>query len=36
MSLFAIDGACLTKRIGRLSPKRLEQVLTGVDVVLGR
>jgi len=33
---FAIDRAYLTGQIGRLSPKGLEQVLTGVDVVLGR
>ncbi len=34
--LFAIDRAWLTKRIGKLPPKRLEQVLTSIDVVLGR
>ena len=34
--LFAIDRAYLTKRIGKLTPKRLEQVLTSIDVALGR
>jgi len=34
--LFAIDRAKLTKRIGNLAPKRLEQVLASSDVVLGR
>jgi mRNA-degrading endonuclease toxin of MazEF toxin-antitoxin module len=28
--------AYLGKRIGKLTPKRLEQVLTSIDVVLGR
>jgi len=34
--LFAINRAYLTTRIGKLPPKRLEQVLTSIDVVLGR
>ena len=34
--LVAIDRAWLSKRVGRLAPKRLEQVLAGIDVVLGR
>ena len=34
--LFAVDRAYLTSRIGKLTPKRLEQVLTSIDVVLGR
>lgn len=34
--LFAVDRAFLNKRIGRLAPKRLEQVLAGIDVVFGR
>ena len=34
--LVAIDRALLTKRISKLAPKRLHQVLTSIDVVLGR
>ena len=34
--LFAIDRTFLTSRIGKLAPKRLEQILTSIDVVLGR
>ena len=34
--LVAIDRAVLTKRIGKLAPKRLHQILTSIDVVLGR
>ena len=34
--LFAVDRAFLTERIGKLSPKRLQQVLAGIDIVLGR
>ena len=34
--LFAVDRAYLTARIGKLAPKRLQQVLTSIDVVLGR
>ncbi len=34
--LFAVDRAFLRDRIGRLAPKRLEQILTSIDVVLGR
>jgi mRNA interferase MazF len=34
--LIAIDRSCLTGRTGKLSPKRLEQVLASIDVVLGR
>lgn len=33
--LFAVDRRFLTDRIGRLTPKRLQQVLAGVDIVLG-
>ncbi|MDP9177194.1 MAG: type II toxin-antitoxin system PemK/MazF family toxin [Gemmatimonadota bacterium] len=34
--LFAVDRTYLGKRIGKLTPKRLEQILTSIDVVLGR
>ncbi len=34
--LFAVDRAYLGKRIGKLTPKRLDQILTSIDVVLGR
>jgi mRNA interferase MazF len=34
--LFAVDRAYLSRRIGKLTPKRLEQILASVDVVLGR
>ena len=34
--LFAIDRSFLSSRVGKLAPKRLEQILTSVDVVLGR
>ena len=34
--LFAIDRTFLTTRVGRLAPKRLEQILATIDVVLGR
>ena len=34
--LFAIDRAFLSSRIGKLAPKRLEQILASIDVVLGR
>ena len=32
----AIDRAYLTDRVGKLSPKKLAQILGGIDVVLGR
>lgn len=34
--IVALDRALLTERVGRLSPKRLSQVLNGIDVILGR
>lgn len=34
--IIAIDRSLLTERVGRLGPKQLAQILTGVDVVLGR
>ena len=34
--LFAVDRSYLRSRIGKLAPKRLEQILASIDVVLGR
>lgn len=34
--LVALDRAILTERVGKLGPKRLTQILNGIDVVLGR
>lgn len=34
--IITIDRALLTERVGRLAPKHLEQILHGIDVVLGR
>ncbi len=34
--LFAVDRSFLAERLGTLAPKRLQQVLTSIDVVLGR
>ncbi|MEP6833282.1 MAG: type II toxin-antitoxin system PemK/MazF family toxin [Gemmatimonas sp.] len=34
--LFAVDRTFLTERIGKLSPKRLQQILDSIDIVLGR
>ncbi len=34
--LFAIDRSFLSSRVGKLAPKRLEQILASIDVVLGR
>lgn len=34
--IVTIDRALLTDRVGRLAPKHLEQILHGIDVVLGR
>ena len=34
--LFAVDRAYLSGRIGKLAPKRIEQILASIDVVLGR
>jgi mRNA interferase MazF len=33
--LFTLDRAALTERVAKLSPKRLSQVLSGIDTVLG-
>lgn len=32
----ALDRSALTERIGRLSPKYLDQLLDGIDIILGR
>jgi mRNA interferase MazF len=34
--IVALDRSLLTERVGRLTPKQLQQILTGIDVVLGR
>lgn len=34
--IVALDRAVLMERTGKLGPKRLAQILTGIDVVLGR
>lgn len=34
--IVSIDRSFLAERVGRLGPKRLAQILHGVDVVLGR
>ena len=31
-----IDRSMLTERMGKLSPRKLAQVLSGIDVILGR
>jgi mRNA interferase MazF len=34
--IVAIDKSILTERVGKLSAAKLELVLSGIDVVLGR
>jgi mRNA interferase MazF len=34
--VLTLDRALLTRRVGRLPPKRFAQVMSGLDVVLGR
>jgi mRNA interferase MazF len=34
--IVTLDRAELSERVGRLPPKRLGQILTGIDIVLGR
>ena len=34
--IVALDRATLTTRVGKLGPRRLVQILSGIDVVLGR
>jgi mRNA interferase MazF len=34
--IITVDKEFLTERVGKLSRKKLELILTGIDVVLGR
>jgi mRNA interferase MazF len=34
--LVTVDRSILTRRAGKVSPKLLSQILTGIDIVLGR
>lgn len=34
--IVALDRGILTDRVGKLGPKRLAQILSGIDVILGR
>ena len=34
--IVALDRQALTEQVGKLSPKKLRLVLTGIDVILGR
>lgn len=34
--IVALDRSILTTRAGRIAPKRLAQVLSGIDIMLGR
>lgn len=34
--IVALDRGVLTERVGKLAPKRLAQLMSGIDVVLGR
>jgi mRNA-degrading endonuclease toxin of MazEF toxin-antitoxin module len=34
--LVTLDRAALGEHVGKLSPRRVEMILSGVDVVLGR
>lgn len=34
--LITLDRSCLTERIGKLAKAKLELVLFGIDIVLGR
>ena len=34
--IITIDRSFLTERVGQLKPKRLDQILHGVDIILGR
>lgn len=34
--LVALDRVVLTTRVGKLGPKRLAEILSGIDVILGR
>lgn len=34
--IVSLDRAILTSRVGKLAPRRLAEVLVGIDIVLGR
>ena len=34
--IVALDRACLTERTGKISPKQLDALLEGIDILLGR
>lgn len=34
--IITVDRSFLAERVGRLAPKQLEQILHGIDIVLGR
>jgi mRNA-degrading endonuclease toxin of MazEF toxin-antitoxin module len=34
--IIALDRSLLSERVSRLAPKPLEQILHGIDVILGR
>lgn len=34
--VLAVDKACLTERVGRISPRLLSRLLAGLDLILGR
>lgn len=34
--VLALDRSLLSERVGRLSPRKIELILSGIDVVLGR
>ena len=34
--IIALDRSLLSERVGRVGPKRLAEILHGVDVVIGR
>ena len=36
LQIVTVDRAFLTEHVAKLSPKKLAQVMSGIDVVLGR
>lgn len=34
--IIALDRDCLSSRVARLGPKRVAEILSGIDIVLGR
>jgi mRNA interferase MazF len=34
--IVTVDRGCLTERVGKLAPKKLVQILSGIDIVLGK